>query len=66
MTKRYHQAILVSCEIPWSEKEELLDDLFRQEIRSTLKNFNDLYIFGTAGEGYAVTVSQFTDQLISV
>ncbi len=61
MTKRYHQAILVSCEIPWSEKEELLDDLFRQEIRSTLKNFNDLYIFGTAGEGYAVTVSQFTD-----
>ena len=61
MPKRYHQCILVSCEIPWSEKEELLEDIFRQEVRATLEKFDNLYIFGTAGEGYAVTVSQFTD-----
>lgn len=61
MTKRYHQSILVSCEIPWNENEELLEDTFRQEIRATLKNFNNLYIFGTAGEGYAVTVNQFSN-----
>ena len=61
MAKRYHQAVLVSCEVPWSEKEELLEDLFRKEVRSTLSNFNNLYIFGTAGEGYAVTVSRFEE-----
>ena len=61
MAKRYHQAILVSCEIPWSESEELLEDVFRQEVRSTLERFNNLYIFGTAGEGYAVTVPRFTE-----
>ena len=61
MAKRYPSAILVSCEVPWSEKEELLEDLFRKEVRSTLSNFNNLYIFGTAGEGYAVTVSRFEE-----
>ena len=61
MAKRYHQAILVSCEVPWGEKEELLEDVFRREIRATLANFNNLYIFGTAGEGYAVTTSRFKE-----
>ena len=59
MAKRYPQTILVSCEIPWSEKEELLEDNFRQEVRSTLANgFNHVYLFGTAGEGYAITTTQ--------
>ena len=57
---RYPQALLVSCEIPWNDSEELLEDVFRSEVRATLsKGFNHLYIFGTAGEGYAVTLSQF-------
>lgn len=56
---RYPQAILVSCEIPWDENETLLEDIFRREIQHTLAQFNHLYIFGTAGEGYAVTTSQF-------
>lgn len=57
---RYHQAVLVSCEIPWTEKEELMEDVFREGVRRTLKSgFNNLYIFGTAGEGYAVDTSQF-------
>ena len=60
MSKRYHQAVLVSCEIRWSQNEELLEDVFRDEVRSTLEHFDNLYIFGTAGEGHAVTVSQFT------
>ena len=61
MSKRYHRAILVSCEIPWNDVEELLEDVFRQEVRATLENFNNLYIFGTAGEGHAVTLTQFRD-----
>ncbi len=45
---RYPQAILVSCEIPWDEQENLMEDLFRREVRQTLENgFNHLYIFGT-------------------
>jgi dihydrodipicolinate synthase/N-acetylneuraminate lyase len=60
LTVRYHQAILVSCEIPWDERERLMEDLFRQEVRHTLaQGFNNLYIFGTAGEGYAVDMARF-------
>ena len=56
---RYPQAILVSCEVPWDEKEQLLEEVFRQEVRMVLKQFNHLYIFGTAGEGYAVDTPRF-------
>src|SRR5689334_6885121 len=52
--------MLVSCQIPWDDDERLLEDLFREEIRMTLgRGFRDLYIFGTAGEGYAVDRSRF-------
>lgn len=60
MATRYPQTILVSCEIPWNEKYQLMEEAFREQIRTTLDHgFNHLYIFGTAGEGYAVTTSQF-------
>ena len=59
---RYPQTIMVSCEIPWDEDEELIEDVFREEIRATLNNgYNYLYTFGTAGEGYAVTSTQFKE-----
>lgn len=58
--KRYPQAILVSCEIPWDEKARLLENVFRDEVRKTLElGFRNLYIFGTAGEGYAVDTARF-------
>jgi dihydrodipicolinate synthase/N-acetylneuraminate lyase len=56
---RYPQAILVSCEAPWDENERLIEDIFRREVRTVLKQFNHLYIFGTAGEGYAVDTPRF-------
>lgn len=60
MSTRYPQAILVSCEIPWDENENLLEDVFREEVRHTLRSgFHHLYIFGTAGEGYAVDTPRF-------
>jgi dihydrodipicolinate synthase/N-acetylneuraminate lyase len=59
---RYHQTILISCEIPWDERERFLPDLFRAQVRHALASgFHDLYIFGTAGEGYAVTTTQFAE-----
>ena len=56
---RYPQAILVSCEIPWDGNERVLEDVFRREVRHVLRHFNHLYIFGTAGEGYAVDSARF-------
>lgn len=56
---RYPQTILVSCEVPWDENEQLLEDVFRREVRHVLRHFNHLYIFGTAGEGYAVDTPRF-------
>jgi dihydrodipicolinate synthase/N-acetylneuraminate lyase len=56
---RYPQAILVSCEAPWDENEQLLEEVFRAEVRQVLRHFNHLYIFGTAGEGYAVDTPRF-------
>lgn len=57
---RYPQTILVSCEIPWNERGRLIEEVFRQEIRCVLLNgYRDLYIFGTAGEGYAVDSTAF-------
>jgi dihydrodipicolinate synthase/N-acetylneuraminate lyase len=56
---RYPQAILVSCEAPWDENEQLIEDVFRREVRSVLQRFNHLYVFGTAGEGYAVDTARF-------
>ena len=62
MTPRYHQAILVSCEIPWDNRERLIEDVFRQEVRTTLAHgFSNLYVFGTAGEGYAVDTARFRE-----
>ena len=62
---RYPQTVLVSCEVPWDENQELLEDLFRREVRMVLENFNHLYIFGTAGEGYAVDTRRFR-QIVQV
>jgi dihydrodipicolinate synthase/N-acetylneuraminate lyase len=56
---RYHQSILVSCEIPWDKDEHLMEAAFREEVRHILRHFNNLYIFGTAGEGYAVDTAAF-------
>ena len=54
------RSILVSCEIPWDERECLLEDIFRTEVRWLLgRGFRNVYIFGTAGEGYAVDTSRF-------
>ncbi len=65
-TPRHHQAILISCEIPWDEQEQLEVELFRAEIRQLLSlGFRDLYIFGTAGEGHAVDSARF-DRVVRV
>jgi len=64
--KRYSPCILATCCLPWSEDGKLAEDIFRQTIRNLLHHLTrDLYVFGTAGEGHAVTDRQF-DEIIRI
>jgi dihydrodipicolinate synthase/N-acetylneuraminate lyase len=64
--KRYPACILAACCVPWKEDGTLAEEIFRREIRNLLTNLTrDIYLFGTAGEGYAVTEKQF-DQIVRI
>jgi len=46
--------------VPWNEDFSFAEELFRWQARHLVRHgIRDLYIFGTAGEGYAVTEAQF-------
>jgi dihydrodipicolinate synthase/N-acetylneuraminate lyase len=62
MTKRYPAAMLAPCLLPWSDRYELDADLFAAEVRALRSGLTPhLYLFGTAGEGHAVTDRQFRE-----
>lgn len=56
---RHPPGIMCTCVVPWSEQGEFIEPLFVDEVRALLKLTPHLYIFGTAGEGHAVSNSQF-------
>ncbi len=57
---RYPRCILATAVVPWTEDWRLDERLFRREIQQLLAaGYRHLYIFGTAGEGYAVSDEQF-------
>ena len=57
---RYPQTVLATCCVPWDADGSLLEDVFRNSIRTLLGHgFRDLYVFGTAGEGHAVDDGRF-------
>ena len=58
---RYPQAMLAACPTAWDDNEQLVEDIFRREVRMVLAaGFNHLYVFGTGSEGYAVDTPRFT------
>jgi len=58
--KRYPSCLLAARCVPWDEQGRFAEAIFRRGVRATLAHgTNHLYIFGTAGEGYAVTDTQF-------
>ncbi|WP_437204026.1 dihydrodipicolinate synthase family protein [Planctomicrobium sp. SH664] len=60
MAKLTSPAILATICLPWSESFELDRQVFRNHIIRHLQvGIRRLYLFGTAGEGYAVTTDQF-------
>ena len=57
---RYPQGILVACPSPWDDRDELVEELLREEVRLVLAaGFEHCYVFGTGGEGYAVDTRRF-------
>ncbi|WP_164102469.1 beta/alpha barrel domain-containing protein [Candidatus Laterigemmans baculatus] len=64
--KRYPECILATAVLPWDRRERLMEDLFREQIRLLRERLTPhLYLFGTAGEGYAVSDRLF-DRIVRV
>ena len=52
---RYPSTVMVSVVCPWDDAEQLDEAVFRREIQHAVAaGFRRIYVFGTAGEGYAV------------
>ncbi len=62
ITKRHRACVLATCCVPWREDFTFAEDIFRRSVSNLIaQGIRDLYIFGTAGEGYAVTETQFDE-----
>lgn len=60
--KRHHSCILGTCCVPWTPDYDFDEATFRRSVRHQIESgIRDVYIFGTAGEGYAVTEGQFDE-----
>ena len=57
---RFPRTVLGTVCLPWTETGTLDETIFRRTITNLVKGgLSDLYVFGTAGEGYAVTDTMF-------
>lgn len=53
-------AILATAVVPWTERYEFDEDRFCRQVHTIARGLTPhIYVFGTAGEGYAVTDKQF-------
>lgn len=60
--RRLPPTVLATCVLPWDDRLRFAEDDFRAHVRLAATHMTrHLYIFGTAGEGYAVTEAQFRD-----
>ncbi len=56
-------AILATAVVPWTDRLEFDEPAFRRQVHAIARGLTrHIYVFGTAGEGYAVTERQF-DQI---
>lgn len=52
---------MATCCVPWDESGRFAESTFRRGVQQALLGTPLLYVFGTAGEGYAVTDRQFDE-----
>lgn len=58
--KRYPKTIMATACLPWNESFEFMEEMFRQQVTDLQQmGLRHIYLFGTAGEGYAVSDEQF-------
>ncbi len=61
-SKRYPQCIMATVCIPWTESFQVDRELFVRQISHFRSlDIENVYVFGTAGEGHAVTDEQFDE-----
>lgn len=57
---RYPQGNLAACLLPWTPTFDLDIEVFQQHVRQTIaQGYTEIYVLGTAGEGYALSERQF-------
>lgn len=62
MEKRYPSAMMATALIPWDENNNFMTEVFDRQVEHMIDGgLKHIYLFGTAGEGYAVSNRQFTD-----
>ncbi len=62
MTTRHPQGTLVAVDIPWGEQNRLDESKLRGLIdRLVTLGYDEYYVMGTAGEGYALTDGQYRE-----
>ncbi len=62
LTKRYPPILLATCSIPWTADYTFDASLFTYSVKQLATEMTPhLYLFGTAGEGYAVTDRQYQE-----
>src|SRR5690349_24757936 len=58
--RRMPPTALATCVLPWDDRLRFDEAAFREHVRLVAAHMTrHLYVFGTAGEGYAVTETQF-------
>jgi dihydrodipicolinate synthase/N-acetylneuraminate lyase len=63
---RYRRTILGTCCVPWNDDGTVAEAVFRRSIAKLIeRGLRDLYVFGTAGEGYAVSDRLF-DRVVRI
>ena len=61
MNKRYPITMMCAACVPWTKDFKFDEAVFRKEVKHLVDHdVKSIYIFGTAGEGYAVNTQVFT------
>ena len=59
-SKRYPQSNLAACMLPWTEDFELDVPVFERHVQDAIDGgYKNIYLMGTAGEGYALNDARF-------
>ncbi|MCK5757584.1 MAG: dihydrodipicolinate synthase family protein [Clostridiales bacterium] len=60
MIKRYPSVMMATALVPWNENYEFMPAVFEAQVKHMIDGgLKHIYLFGTAGEGYAVNNHQF-------